>query len=60
MIDKVSGAKVSDVIYSIVETAKANNLNTYYYFEYILTAIPKLKEFNTPEEEAVAMELLLL
>jgi len=47
------------VIYSIVETAKANNLNPYYYFEHLLTEIPKLKEFNTPEEEVSAMERLL-
>ncbi|MEE1040243.1 MAG: IS66 family transposase [Lachnospiraceae bacterium] len=59
MIDTVSGAKASAVIYSIVETAKANNLNPYYYFEHLLTEIPKLKEFNTPEEEAAAMERLL-
>ena len=59
MIDTVSGAKASAVIYSIVETAKANNLNPYYYFEHLLTEIPKLKEFNTPKEEASAMERLL-
>ena len=59
MIDTVSGAKASAIIYSIVETAKANNLNPYYYFDHLLTEIPKLKEYNTPEEEAAAMERLL-
>ena len=59
MIDTVSGAKASAIIYSIVETAKANGLNPYNYFEHLLTEIPKLKEFNTPEEEAVAMDRLL-
>ena len=59
MTDAVSSTKDSAIIYSIVETAKANNLNPYYYFEHLLTEIPKLKEFNTPEEEAAAMERLL-
>ena len=59
MIDTVSGARASAVIYSLVETAKANGLNPYYYFEYLLTELPKLKEFNSPEEEAVAMNRLL-
>ena len=49
MIDTVSGAKASAIIYIIAETAKANNLNPYYYFDYLLTEIPKLKEFNIPE-----------
>ena len=59
MIDTISGARASAIIYSIVETAKANNLNPYYYFDHLLTEIPKLKEFNTPEEESAAMERLL-
>ena len=41
MIDTVAGAKSSAVIYSIAETAKANNLKPYDYFEYLLTEIPK-------------------
>ncbi len=40
MIDTISGAKASAIIYSLVETAKANNLNVYEYFKHILTAIP--------------------
>ena len=59
MIDTVSGAKASAIIYSIVETAKANSLNPYYYFDHLLTEIHRLKEFNAPEEEAAAMERLL-
>ena len=35
------GAKASAVIYSLVETAKANHLNSYKYFEFLLTEIPK-------------------
>ena len=41
MIDTVAGAKSSAIIYSIAETAKANNLKPYDYFEHLLTEIPK-------------------
>ena len=40
MIDTINGAKSSAIIYSIAETAKANNLKPYDYFEYLLTEIP--------------------
>ena len=35
------GAKASAIIYSLAETAKANGLNTYKYFEFLLTEMPK-------------------
>ena len=41
MIDTINGAKSSAIIYSIAETAKANHLKPYEYFEYLLTEIPK-------------------
>lgn len=41
MVDTISGAKASAIIYSIAETAKANHLKPYDYFEYLLTEIPK-------------------
>ena len=41
MIDTINGAKTSAMIYSIAETAKANNLKPYEYFEYLLEEIPK-------------------
>ena len=41
MIDSINGAKSSAIIYSIAETAKANNLKPYDYFEHILNEIPK-------------------
>lgn len=41
MIDTIRGAKSSAIIYSIAETAKANHLKPYDYFEYLLTEIPK-------------------
>ena len=44
MIDTINGATSSEVIYSIVETAKANNLKPYDYFEHLFTEIPKHEE----------------
>lgn len=41
IIDKINGAKTSAIIYSIEETAKANNLKPYEYFEYLLTELPE-------------------
>lgn len=41
MIDTINGAEASAVIYSIVETAKANSLRTYEYLELLLTEIPQ-------------------
>lgn len=41
MIDTIAGAESSAIIYSIAETAKANHLKPYDYFEYLLTEIPR-------------------
>lgn len=41
LIDTVAGAKASALIYSIAETAKANDLKPYEYFKYLLEEIPK-------------------
>ena len=41
MIDTINGAKTSAMIYSIVETAKANNLKPFDYVQYLLEEIPK-------------------
>jgi hypothetical protein len=41
LIDTICGARSSAIIYSITETAKANNLKVYEYVEYLLTEIPK-------------------
>lgn len=38
------GAKASAMIYSLIETAKANGLNTYKYLELLLTVIPNHME----------------
>lgn len=41
-INTVRGAQASAIIYSITETARANNLNVYYYISHLLTELPKL------------------
>lgn len=48
MIDTLHGASSSAIIYSIAETAKANRLKPYEYFEFLLTEIPKhMEDKNT-------------
>lgn len=41
MIDTIKGANASAVIYSIAETAKANGLKPFEYFEHLLHEIPE-------------------
>lgn len=41
MSDTIHGAQSSAIIYSIVETAKANNLKPYEYMKYLLEELPK-------------------
>ena len=44
IIESDNGAKASAVLYSLAETAKANCVNTYKYFELLLSEIPKHME----------------
>ena len=39
-MDTLKGVKASAIIYSIIETAKANNLRLYDYLKYILEDLP--------------------
>ena len=41
MIATESGARVSAMLYSIVETCKANNIKAFDYFTYLLAELPK-------------------
>ena len=41
MCDTINGAEASAIIYSLVETAKANKLKIYEYFNHLLTEIPE-------------------
>lgn len=39
LIDTIDGAKASAIVYSLTETAKANNLNPFRYLEFLLTEL---------------------
>ena len=41
MTGTINEAKASAIIYSIVETTKANNLNPFDYVQYLLEEIPQ-------------------
>ncbi len=48
--DSPKGADASAAVYSIIETAKANNLNVYTYLQYLLLYMPDADWRNYPEE----------
>lgn len=45
--DTDRGAKASALCYSIIETAKLNNINPMVYLTYLLTELPKLGDNQT-------------
>ena len=45
-INTVRGAQASAMIYSLTETARANNLNVYYYIKHLLTELPQFVDEN--------------
>ena len=47
--DTVRGAKASAAVYSLIETAKACNLDVFDYLEYLLTMLPSVDFRNHPE-----------
>lgn len=49
------GAESSAIIYSLIETAKANNLNVYRYLQFVLMAMPGLGKNPEPEMMAYVM-----
>ena len=48
--DTPKGASASAAVYSIVETAKANNLNVYAYLQHLLLYMPDTDYMNYPED----------
>ncbi|MBE6018512.1 MAG: IS66 family transposase [Lachnospiraceae bacterium] len=48
-IDTVAGAEASAVLFSMSETARANGLKPYEYFQYLLTEIPKHQDESHKE-----------
>lgn len=51
IIDSMRGASASALLYSITESAKANQLKPYEYFAYLLKELIKYPRENVPEEE---------
>jgi len=47
--DTPKGARSSADIYSIVETAKANRLDVFKYFELLLTVLPSMEFLTNPD-----------
>ena len=47
--DTPNGAKANAVLYTLVETARANDLNVYAYLDYLLTEMPNADFYNHPE-----------
>lgn len=44
--DTQRGAKASAIVYSVIESAKANQLNPYMYLVHLFTELPNLKELT--------------
>ena len=49
----VKGAQASASIYSLIETAKLNNLKPYDYFEYLLTTLTEIDINDDKELEKI-------
>lgn len=45
-------------MYSIVETAKANNLKPYYYLNYLLTVLPEITDNDGNIDKTELIKLL--
>ena len=48
--DTIPGAKANAVMYSIIESAKANKLNIYKYINYLLEQLPQLENPSDEDE----------
>lgn len=57
-INTVRGSQSSAVIYSITETARANNLNVYYYIKHLLTKLLQLVDKNKNTEQSMLEPLM--
>ena len=53
LIESSNGAKASAVLYSLVETAKANRLNTFEYFNLLLTETVSYTHLTLPTNSLV-------
>lgn len=55
IIDSKNGAKASAMYYSIAETAKANNLNPFEYFKYLMDQLKEYPRNNVPKEKLLEL-----
>lgn len=51
IIESKNGAKASAMFYSIAETAKANDLNPFEYFKYLMEELKEYPRNNVPEDK---------
>lgn len=58
LIDSLAGADASAVLFSIAETARANNLKPYEYFKYLLEELPKHEEDPASQRAEFIKDLL--
>ena len=49
----VKGARASAILYSLVETAKANDLEPYAWFRHVLTQRPQIEKAQLEQEDSV-------
>ncbi len=54
----ILGAQASAIVYSVVETAKANNLKPYYYLNYLLTVLPEITDNDRNIDKTKLVKLL--
>ena len=54
----IRGAQSSAAVYSIVETAKANNLKPYYYLKHLLTILPEITDSEGNADRTELVKLL--
>lgn len=59
MIDSLAGAQSSAVLFSMAETAKANDLKPYAYFEYILQVLPQHRDDSEDQRRQFIIDNLL-
>ena len=59
MIDSLAGAQSSAVLFSMAETAKANDLKPYAYFEYILRELSLRRDDPKDQRKQFIIDNLL-
>ena len=54
--DTIPGAKSMAVLYSLAETAKANNADVRLYFQYLLEKVPQYQDLNGAVKDEAVLE----